>query len=75
MTKARIGNKEFDFSWDNTFHNAKWNGEKIEIQPSEKKVIFVLNTKIKPTEGSGLLFIQNQIQLLSKSTIPNSASP
>ena len=33
MTKALIENKEFDFSWDNTFHIAYLNGENIEIKP------------------------------------------
>jgi biotin carboxyl carrier protein len=56
MTKARIGNKEFDFSWDNTFHNAKWNGEKIEIQPSEKKGHFCLKYQNKTYRGEWIAF-------------------
>ncbi len=56
MTKARIGNKEFDFSWDNTFHNTKWNGEKIEIQPSEKKGHFCLKYQNKTYRGEWIAF-------------------
>ena len=56
MTKARIGNKEFDFGWDHTFHNATWNGEKIEIQPSEKKGHFCLKYQNKNFRGEWIAF-------------------
>ncbi len=56
MTKARIGNKEFDFIWDNTFHKAKWNGENIEIQPSEKKGHFCLKYQNKTYRGEWITF-------------------
>ena len=56
MTKARIGNKEFDFGWDPTFHNATWNGEKIEIQPSEKKGHFCLKYQNKNFRGEWIAF-------------------
>ncbi len=56
MTKARIGNKEFDFSWDNTFHNATWKGEKIEIHPSEKKGHFCLKYQNKNYRGEWISY-------------------
>jgi acetyl/propionyl-CoA carboxylase alpha subunit len=56
MTKARIGNKEFNFRWDNTFHNATFNGEKIEIQPSEKKGHFCLKYQNKNYRGEWITF-------------------
>ena len=56
MTKARIGNKEFDFSWDSTFKNATWKGEKIEIHPSEKKGHFCLKYQNKNYRGEWISY-------------------
>lgn len=42
MTKARIGNKDFEFKWDNQFSKAQWNGESIEIEASERNGHFCI---------------------------------
>ena len=56
MTKALIENKEFDFSWDNTFHIAYLNGENIEIKPSTKPAHFCLIYQNKQYRGEWISF-------------------
>lgn len=56
MTKARIENKEFDFSWDKTLLHALWKDEKIEILPSEKKNHFCLKYQNKTFRGEWIDF-------------------
>jgi biotin carboxyl carrier protein len=56
MTKARIGNKEFDFSWDSSFNIAQWNGQAIEIYPSQKKGHFCLKYQNKNYRGEWISF-------------------
>ncbi|MEN9333615.1 MAG: hypothetical protein RLY35_795 [Bacteroidota bacterium] len=56
MTKARIGNKEFDFSWDSSFNTAQWNGQTIEIHPSKKKGHFCLKYQNKNYRGEWISF-------------------
>jgi biotin carboxyl carrier protein len=56
MTKARIGNKEFDFSWDHAFYTANWGGKSIEIHPSTKKGHFCLKYQNKNYRGEWISF-------------------
>jgi len=56
MTKARIENKEFDFSWDKALLQAHWKGEQIEIIPAQKKNHFCLKYQNKTYRGEWIDF-------------------
>jgi biotin carboxyl carrier protein len=56
MTKARIGNKEFDFSWDRRFYTANWGEKSIEIHPSSKKGHFCLKYQNKNYRGEWIAY-------------------
>ncbi len=56
MTKARIGNKEFDFIWDQSFRHATLNGHKMEIEAAEKKGHFCLKYQNKKYRGEWIQY-------------------
>lgn len=56
MTKARIENKEFDFSWDKALQNAFGQDGQIEISPARKKNHFCLKYQNKTYRGEWIAF-------------------